>query len=356
MPGGSGSPPVTSFIFSCSSASALRRASAWAATMRSSTISFSDGLIRLSSILTPFISPLPESLTLTRPPPDVPSTSIWSSCACIVSILDLSSAAWFIRPRKSAMAHLSCAESLRAKLGVEAAALLIVFGIGWTPIVIKTGMAVIGREFRSITGIVRRRRQRHLALAYVHDLGPGKAREHGLHQGISAYAGLEFGLACLVLRSDRCLALFGRHHNHPAPVGPLRELSRQVVHQSLRGALLQSDLQPAVLAAHQPDVALERQLDAEVALLRGERDQILETPDHQGWRGWLRRRHARARIAGGGQRGTWPPSARGLDPRRARPRQLEGRGRRSPGRRGRRRGTLRPRRLPVVVERADHVL
>ena len=36
----------------------------------------SDGLIRLSSILTPFISPLPESLTLTRPPPDVPSTSI----------------------------------------------------------------------------------------------------------------------------------------------------------------------------------------------------------------------------------------------------------------------------------------
>jgi len=37
------------------------------------------------------------------------------------------------------------------KLGVEAAALMIVFGICWTPIVIKARTAVIGREFRSIT-------------------------------------------------------------------------------------------------------------------------------------------------------------------------------------------------------------
>src|SRR5467141_3080611 len=84
--------------------------------MRSSTISFSDGLMRESSILTPFISPLPESLTVTRPPPDVPSTSIWSSSACIASILDLSSAACFITPRKSAIAHLPCAALVKLAL------------------------------------------------------------------------------------------------------------------------------------------------------------------------------------------------------------------------------------------------
>jgi hypothetical protein len=35
---------------------------------------------------------------------------------------------------------------------------MIVFGICRTPIVIKARTAVIGRKFRSITGIVRRRR------------------------------------------------------------------------------------------------------------------------------------------------------------------------------------------------------
>src|SRR5215212_6238833 len=44
-PGGNGRPPVRLFIFSCSSASALRRASACAATSKSSRISFSSGLI-----------------------------------------------------------------------------------------------------------------------------------------------------------------------------------------------------------------------------------------------------------------------------------------------------------------------
>src|SRR6516164_1696969 len=116
IPGGSGRPPATLCIFSCSSVSALRRASVWAATMRSSRISFSDGCMSVSSILTPFTSPLPESLTVTRPPPDVPSTSIWSSSACIASILDLSSAACFISPRKSAIAHLSCAARVKLLL------------------------------------------------------------------------------------------------------------------------------------------------------------------------------------------------------------------------------------------------
>src|SRR5262249_29119837 len=67
-------------------------------------------------MVTPFTSPLPESLTVTRPPPDVPSTSIWLSSACIASILDLSSAACFISPRKSAIAHLSCAAHVKLAL------------------------------------------------------------------------------------------------------------------------------------------------------------------------------------------------------------------------------------------------
>ena len=75
----------------------------------------SPGFISDSSIVTPFISPLPESLTATRPPPDAPSTSIWSSSACIASILDLSSAACFIRPRKSAIVtSLSASSSHRS--------------------------------------------------------------------------------------------------------------------------------------------------------------------------------------------------------------------------------------------------
>src|SRR5262245_33588546 len=102
-PGGIGRPPATLFIFSCMSVSTLRRASAWAATRRSSTISFSDGLSRLASIEAPFMSPLPESFTVTSPPPDMPSTSAASSSACAASIFVLSSAACFIRPTKSAI-------------------------------------------------------------------------------------------------------------------------------------------------------------------------------------------------------------------------------------------------------------
>src|SRR5262245_1217398 len=237
IPGGSGRPPATLFIFSCNMVSALRRASACAETMRSATISFSDGCMSVSSMVTPFISPLPESLTVTRPPPEVPSTSIWSSSACIASILDLSSVACFIRPRKSAIAHLlprACAIGLLSlKLGV-------------------------GRKFR-VLGIGRRHALRRScgALDHVYDLGPGKAREHGLNQRVRRHAGLERGLPRVVLRSDRRLALLRRYDDHPAPVRPLRELARQIVDQRLCRARLQCNLQPTVLATHQPHVRSE---------------------------------------------------------------------------------------------------
>src|SRR6516162_2963937 len=139
---------------------------------------------------------------------------------------------------------------------------------------------------RRLLGIPRRQRlwQGRRALAHVHDLGTRKAREHGLHERIRAHAGLELSLPRLILRSDRRLALLGRYHDHPAPIRPLRELAREIVDQRLRGAALQSDLESAVLAAHQPHVALERKLDAEIALLRGKGDQILKARDDEGWR------------------------------------------------------------------------
>src|SRR5262245_29261767 len=102
-PGGNGSPPVRLFILSCMTSSALRRASPWAARTRSSTISFSSAFNSEASIDTPFMSPLALSLTLTRPPPAMPSTSIWSSSFCISCIFVCSWATCFIRPMKSAM-------------------------------------------------------------------------------------------------------------------------------------------------------------------------------------------------------------------------------------------------------------
>ena len=44
----------------------------------------------------------------------------------------------------------------------------------------------------------------------------------------------------------------------------------------MRRARFESDFELAVLETHQPDIALERALDGDVALLRGERDEVLE--------------------------------------------------------------------------------
>src|SRR5262249_45265194 len=156
-------------------------------------------------------------------------------------------------------------------------------------------------KFR-VPGIVRALRHGRSALAHVHNLGTGKAREHRLYQRIPLRAGLELGLPRLVLRSDGGLALLGRYHDHPAPVGPLRELAREIVDQRLGGAWLQRDFETAVLAAHKPHVAFERKLDAEVALLRGECDQILEARDSERRRTRLRLGETRHRIARWGKR------------------------------------------------------
>src|SRR5262249_643 len=199
--------------------------------------------------------------------------------------------------------------------------------------------------------------QAHCTLAHVHDLGTRKAREHSLNQRVRAHAGLELGLPRFILRSDRRLALLGRYHDHPAPIRPLRELAREIVDQRLPSPALQPDLEATVLAAHQPHVALERKLDAEVALLRGKGDQILKARDDER-RARLRLGQTRDGIArrrkGGTRRAARSLHPRCLDPRRFDPWRLEAR--RGGDRRMRRRRTTPTAGGCVIVERAGYFL
>src|SRR3546814_16682204 len=71
-PGGSGRPLVILPISSLLTRSALSRASLKAAASRSSSICFSAGTIRLSSIAIALMRPFPAARLLTRPPPATP--------------------------------------------------------------------------------------------------------------------------------------------------------------------------------------------------------------------------------------------------------------------------------------------
>src|SRR6201996_4121565 len=96
-PGGSGRPEVIPPIFSCAVASALRTASLNAAATRSSSMSLSQAS-RLASIDTRRTSFLQVIVTLTRPAPDCPSTSISASCSCIFFMFSCICWACFISP------------------------------------------------------------------------------------------------------------------------------------------------------------------------------------------------------------------------------------------------------------------
>src|SRR5262249_27784468 len=172
-----------------------------------------------------FISPLADIRTVTIPPPAVPSTSSWSSSACIASILLFSSAACFIRPRKSAMVVPSDTW-VRAAAHVPAKA-CPALDAGWTPVrrqehapnptrsiiladVVRPDLlgehrgVVLDRRLGRHHVVLRRRRRRQhlLALAHRDDLRAGEARQHGLHQRVGLHAALELGAARLVLRPD----------------------------------------------------------------------------------------------------------------------------------------------------------
>src|SRR6202030_720433 len=137
---------------------------------------FWSGLSRDSSTCTPRKSPLPEIFNVIMPPPAVPSTSMRSSSACMVSIFDLSSAACFIRPRKS---------------GIE--------------------VALVVRCFRHLVGRGGRTSRR----AHLDDFGAGEARQHRLHQRIVARVALELRLALFVLGAQRRRAWLGGNDHHP---------------------------------------------------------------------------------------------------------------------------------------------
>src|ERR1700733_7576453 len=237
-PGGSGRPPVIACILSCSRISSLRRASAGGATIGALTISFWSGLSSDSSTWTPRKSPLPEIFNVSMPPPAVPSTSMRSSSACMDSIFDFSSAACFIRPRKSGI-----------------------------------GVALVIRHVRHIVGSGDRRAG---GRAYFDNLGAGKSCQHRLHQRIAARVALELGLALFGLRAQRRRARFGGDHDHPAPAGPIMKLLRQVADQHFCRARFERDFELAVLETHETDVAFQRALQRDVAFLGGGGAQMLE--------------------------------------------------------------------------------
>src|SRR5581483_1223532 len=139
----------------------------------------SSAFISEGSIRTAFTSILPETRTLTRPPPEEPSTSTWPSSSCIACIFDCSSAACFIMPRKS---------------GIDSP-LEIVVGIVrrlFAETVIAGAAAGIG--LRRLGG----------KLAHLDHLGAGKARQHLLH----ARVGLGGALALAFF--DQALLAQGR--------------------------------------------------------------------------------------------------------------------------------------------------
>jgi len=72
------------------------------------------------------------------------------------------------------------------------------------------------------------------------------------------------------------MPLLRRDHDHPLAARPCGNLACEIVHQGLGGTRLERDFEPPVLAAHEPHVALERELDREIAFARGKRNQILE--------------------------------------------------------------------------------
>src|ERR1700744_5697746 len=204
-PGGRPSPPVSDCIFSCIAVSALRRASLNAVTSKSSSTPRSSAFISDGSMLTAFTSILPEIRTLTRPPPDEPSTSTWPSSSCIACIFDCSCAACFIMPRKS---------------GIGSSPLEIVVGIIrrlFGEAVVAEAAACVG--FRRLGG----------KLAHLDHLGAGEACQHFLHTRIGF--GGAFALAFLdqtLLAQGRLPGLVGDDHG-PAPAGPQFELAGKFV-------------------------------------------------------------------------------------------------------------------------------
>src|SRR5258705_12886012 len=148
--------------------------------------------------------------TATSPPPEMPSTSTLPSSSCIACILDCSSAACFIMPRKSA---------IRASSGKS-----IVVAVGTLAWIFADSIG-----FRRLGG----------KLAHLDDLGAGKPRQHFLHTRIGFRGPRMLVPGVFVLRAQRRLSGLVRDDHGPAPPGPLFQLAREIVDQRSRRVALQ---------------------------------------------------------------------------------------------------------------------
>src|SRR6266436_1558254 len=278
--------------------------------MRSSVISLSSGFISDGSRLTDLTSPFAVIFTVTIPPPAAPSTSMRSSSACIASILDLSSLACFIKPKKSAISRLSlrAAHPPNPTLPLSPGkgegrdgALQIVVHIVRPAMGAERRPAIVNRHFGRQLVIIIGSRDRRCRLRFWpphgHDLGARKPRQHALHHRISLDAALEFLVARVELRPHRRLAGFRRDRHHPASPGKSREPLTEVADQRLGGARLQRDLQPAVFESYETYVSLKYGPKLQVALRADEGDQIGKSRKRRQWSGGRRLGAAANRIA-----------------------------------------------------------
>src|SRR5262245_40161744 len=172
------------------------------------------------------------------PPPAVPSTSIWSSSACIACILDCNCAACFIKPRKSAMASV---------------------------------LAVGGNIRHRVAGFG--------ILRHANDLGARKAIENGLNERIALYSSLDFCLLSFRLCANRRRTLFLGHNDDPALTGPAGQFPLKIMHKRLRCARLERNLELAIFATHQSHVTFQCHLYSDITPVGGERYQLLKCTD-----------------------------------------------------------------------------
>src|SRR5579872_7510970 len=272
-------PAVIAFIFSSSTRSALARASAWAATIRSSAISFSSAFISDGSMTIPFIAPLALKITRTMPPPDWPSTSMWSSSACASCSLACMAWACFINPMRS---------------GMSVKLLKIVL----TERNVAIGDVVVDGRRAGLRRIAWRVRPAH-----IDDLGAGEALQHLLHQrmrGDAAQALLLLGLGDFA-QSRRFRA--GDESDHPALARPFLQAASERLGDLRRGALDQREGDAARLETREAHVALQGGLQLNVALRARQRDDVLEPGESWPRRSRRLRRRGRRRPRLGAQGG-----------------------------------------------------
>ena len=142
-----------------------------------------------------------------------------------------------MRPRKSAIGHLH-----------------ITFVVG------RAGVS--GRLDRRFLDLGRR--------AHADDLRAWKTRHDRLHQRIVANAVFQFGLSRLLLGINARHARLAGNDHHPTFAGPVGKLFREFADEAFWRILFKRDFDPAVLETHQPNVALQRAFNPQVALFSGE--------------------------------------------------------------------------------------